>query len=177
MTVLRKATHRFSYCDGSTLSLVVDWRADSAAQAGDEAALATRLVWAQLTGDDPGEPLSRRIRPLGRLERVAADVKAPLDVISGIPLDDLLAHPARAALVRAGRASRAGRATRGDEDDGGLAGVREPRRPEARAAAPVRGARRAGRPAALDSLRGDQACHTRRLAPDLALLRRDRGCG
>lgn len=124
MTVLRKATHRFSYCDGSTLTLVVDWSADSAGQAGDEAALATRLVWAQLTGDDPGEPLSRRIRPLGRLHRVAAGVTAPLDLIGGIPLDDLLGAPGR---LRRGRSNRG---DPGDEDDGGLAGVREPRRPK-----------------------------------------------
>jgi hypothetical protein len=130
MTVLRKATHRFSYCDGSTLTLVVDWSADSAGQAGDEAALATRLVWAQLTGADPGDPLSRRIRPLGRLERVAAGVKAPLEVISGIPLDDLLCAPGPRGRGRGGPARPGRPGDRGDEDDGGLAGVREPRRPK-----------------------------------------------
>jgi hypothetical protein len=120
MTVLRRATHRFSYCDGRTLSLVVDWNARSAEQAGDEAVLATRLVWAQLTGDDPGEPLSRQVRPL-RAARVAAGLRGPLERVPGVLVQD--------ALKEGGRVRWRRERDDGD-DDGGLAGVREPRRPK-----------------------------------------------
>lgn len=121
MSVSRHATHRFSYCDGRTLTVIVDWSARSGEQASDEAVLATRLVWAQITGADPGEPLIRRVRPL-RLARVAAGVRAPLDLIGALPLDDVLGKP--------GPRGRARRPRPPDDDDGGLAGVREPRRPK-----------------------------------------------
>src|SRR3954453_20853668 len=88
MTILRRAVHRFSYCDGRTLTVVVDWSARTADQAVDEAVLATRLVWAQLTADAPGEPLSRQLRPLGAA-RVAAGLRGPLERVSGVLVEDM----------------------------------------------------------------------------------------
>jgi hypothetical protein len=122
MTVPRRAVHRFSYCDGRTLTVMVDWSARTPAQAVDEAVLTTRLVWAQLTGDDPGEPLSRQVRPLG-VARVAAGLGGPLERVAGALVED---------APRSGRARDAKwRRDREDpDDDGGLAGVREPRRPK-----------------------------------------------
>jgi hypothetical protein len=122
MRLAKKASHRFSYCDGRSLTVIVDWSAVSADQACTEATLAVRLVWTQLTGADPGEPLSTRARPL-RLPRIPAGVRA-----------------APSGWSAAGRRMRLG--SKGewldlpgpdlfgpDDDDGGLAGVREPRRP------------------------------------------------
>ena len=121
MTVPRRAIHRFSYCDGRTLTVVVDWSARTAAQAVDEAVLTTRLVWAQLTGDDPGDPLSRQVRPLG-VARVAAGLGGPLERVAGVLVEDA------PRVGRTGDPRR--RRDQGDDDDGGLAGVREPRRPK-----------------------------------------------
>ncbi len=121
MRLAKKAVHRYSYCDGRSLTVIVDWSADSVGQACTECALAIRLVWAQLTGVDPGEPLTRRARPL----------KSP----------PLVAAGRRLAAVRTdlGRHLRPGPKREWwdgpdgldglDDDDGGLAGVREPRRP------------------------------------------------
>ncbi|MGN6635098.1 MAG: hypothetical protein ACTHJ6_06490, partial [Oryzihumus sp.] len=123
MTILKRAIHRFSYCDGRTLTVVVDWNARSAQQAGDEAVLATRLVWAQLTGDDPGEPLSRQVRPL-RAARVPAGLREVLERVPGVLVDE-------ASAVKPGTGRLRWRRERDDpDDDGGLAGVREPRRPK-----------------------------------------------
>jgi hypothetical protein len=118
-----KAVHRFSYCDGRSLTVIVDWSAASAGHACTESALAVRLVWAQLTGADPGEPLSTRARPLNPPRRVAAGVRL-----------------ATAFAARPGRFRRLGPPLEWlsgpdfpappDDDDGGLAGVREPRRPK-----------------------------------------------
>ncbi len=122
MRLGKKAVHRFSYCDGRSLTVIVDWTADSAGQACTESALAIRLVWAQLTGVDPGDPLSRRARPLKPLPRIAAGVRAAPTAWSAI-----------------GRRMRLGSTLErldhpdwwdGPDDDGGLAGVREPRRPK-----------------------------------------------
>ena len=123
MTVPRRAIHRFSYCDGRTLTVVVDSSARTAAQAVDEAVLTTRLVWAQLTGDDPGDPLSRQVRPLG-VARVAAGLGGPLERVTGVLVEDA------PRVGRTGDPRR--RRDQGDDDDGGLAGVREPRRPDPR---------------------------------------------
>lgn len=124
MTIVRHAIHRFSYCDGRTLTVVVDWTARSAVQAGDEAVLATRLVWAQLTGEDPGDPLSRQVRPLG-VARVAAGLRGPLERVPGILVEDALAVKPGTGRLRWHRER-----DDDDDDDGGLAGVREPRRPK-----------------------------------------------
>src|SRR3954462_7314424 len=69
-----KATHRFSYCDGRTLTVVIDWTADSESVARDAAVTGLRLAWAALAGTDPGDPLSVRIRSL--TPRVVARVAA-----------------------------------------------------------------------------------------------------
>ena len=142
MTVPRRAIHRFSYCDGRTLTVVVDWSARTAAQAVDEAVLTTRLVWAQLTGDDPGDPLSRQVRPLGCGSRGGRT-----------------GRPARAGDGRARRGRTASGADRRSEA-AARPGRRRRRRTrrrsraaaaQARAPAPVRRAERASVGAALGS--------------------------
>jgi hypothetical protein len=118
MRISDKATHRFSYCDGRTLTVIIDWSAESGEQASKDAVVAVRLVWSQLTGTDPGKPLNLRVRPLTPVARVSAGVRRGLETVrrtrrGGVeivrewPFD----HP-------------------DDPDDGGLAGVREPRRPQ-----------------------------------------------
>src|SRR3954468_8694965 len=72
MVLPDRAVHRFSYCDGRSLTAVVDWRAKQPEQACADAVLGIRLVWAQITGHDPGAPLSVRVRALDLPSRVAA---------------------------------------------------------------------------------------------------------
>jgi hypothetical protein len=125
MVLPDRAVHRFSYCDGRSLTAVVDWRSTRPEQACADAVLGIRLVWAQITGHDPGPPLSVRVRALDLPARVSAGARGrefrwvpdatgrgrlvPLDARqTGGPDDDA---PPR-------------------DDDGGLAGVREPRRPK-----------------------------------------------
>jgi hypothetical protein len=126
MRLAKKAIHRFSYCDGRSLTVIVDWSAVSADQACTEATLAVRLVWTQLTGVDPGQPLSTRARPLKLPPRVSAGLRmlsarsevgrrmhlgSKLDWLDLPGVDDM-DWPEE------------------PDDDGGLAGVREPRRPK-----------------------------------------------
>jgi hypothetical protein len=116
-----KATHRFSYCDGRTLTVVIDWTADSERAARELAVTGLRLAWAGLTGTDPGDPLSVRIRCLTpkRLARVAAGTRRLTSWHpEGLPVLD----PIEVLPKRFGDDD--------DADDGGLAGVREPRRPK-----------------------------------------------
>src|SRR3954463_10016364 len=89
-----KATHRFSYCDGRTLTVVIDWTADSEGAARDAAVIGLRaapggpaardapviglrLAGAGLTGAAPGDPLSVRVRSLTPqvVARVAAGAR------------------------------------------------------------------------------------------------------
>src|SRR4051794_41789272 len=56
VTIAGKATHRFSYCDGRTLTVVIDWTADSEGAARDAAVIGLRLARAGLTGAHPGDP-------------------------------------------------------------------------------------------------------------------------
>ena len=76
MVLPDRAVHRFSYCDGRSLTAVVDWRAARAEQACADAVLGIRLVWAQITGQDPGPPLSVRVRVLDLRARVSAGARA-----------------------------------------------------------------------------------------------------
>jgi hypothetical protein len=121
VSVPEKATHRFSYCDGTTLTVVIDWTAPSEAAARENAVTAIRLIWSQLTGSDPGRPLHVRVRSL--TPKVAARVAAGARRLTswhpeGLPVLDRIE-----VLPR--------RSDDGDDpDDGGLAGVREPRRPK-----------------------------------------------
>ena len=124
MRLAKKAIHRFSYCDGRSLTVIVDWSAATAGQACTEATLAVRLVWTQLTGVDPGEPLSTRARPL-RPPRIAAGRRAGPTGWSAVGRRMRLGSKGE-WLDRPGDPDGRGP----DEgDDGGLAGVREPRRP------------------------------------------------
>jgi hypothetical protein len=113
-----RAVHRFSYCDGRTLTAVVDWRTRRPEDACEQAVLGIRRVWAQITGQDPGRPLSVRVRPLDVRSRVSAGAPE-FHWFPGAPLLPVLP----------------GDAVPGPDDDprrddgGGLAGVREPRRP------------------------------------------------
>src|SRR3954468_12910723 len=75
VTIPGKATHHFSYCDGRTLTVVIDWTAGSESAARDAAVTGLRLAWAGLTGTDPGEPLSVRVRSLTMAELVAAGTR------------------------------------------------------------------------------------------------------
>jgi hypothetical protein len=121
VTIPGKATHRFSYCDGRTLTVVIDWTADSEGAARDAAVTGLRLAWAGLTGTDPGDPLSVRLRSLTPkvVARVAAGVRRVTSWHpEGLPIDDPIE-------VRPERFDDGD-----DPDDGGLAGVREPRRPK-----------------------------------------------
>ena len=119
-----KATHRFSYCDGTTLSVVLDWTAPSEDTARENAVTAVRLVWAQLTGQDPGPALHVRVRSL--TPKVVARVAAGARRLTswhpeGLPRSSVLDRLDVLPL----------RFDDGDDpDDGGLAGVREPRRPK-----------------------------------------------
>jgi hypothetical protein len=119
-SVPEKATHRFSYCDGTTLTVVIDWTAPSEEVARENAVTAIRLIWSQMTGSDPGTALNVRVRSL--TPKVVARVAAAP------------AGSGRATL-RTRRSSTLDRPQRRmddgeDPDDGGLAGVREPRRPK-----------------------------------------------
>jgi hypothetical protein len=125
MHVGKKAVHRFSYCDGRSLTVVVDWSAGSAEQASTEAALASRLLWTQITGADPGEPLSSRTRPLTPPPLVSAGLGAALGrrMRRRGPFDPSQAWSALPPVESWWLEGP-------DDDDGGLAGVREPRRPK-----------------------------------------------
>jgi hypothetical protein len=122
-TVPGKAVHRFSYCDGRTLTVVIDWTAESERVARESAITALRLAWAGLTGADPGDPLSVRTRSLSPtvVERVAAGTRRlAFRYPEGLPDVSSLKEPRMRRRPGDGD----------DPDDGGLAGVREPRRPK-----------------------------------------------
>ena len=126
MVLPDRAVHRFSYCDGRSLTAVVDWRAAHPEQACADAVLGIRLVWAQITGHDPGPPLSVRVRALDVRARVSAGGR-------GTELRWVPDAGGRGRLVPIDAPD-----TWGPDDgwppapgdDGGLAGVREPRRPK-----------------------------------------------
>jgi hypothetical protein len=121
-TVTGKATHRFSYCDGRTLTVVMDWTAGSEGEARDAALTGLRLAWAGLTGVDPGDPLSVRIRCLTPkpVARIAAGARRLTSWHpEGLP-----------ALDRIEELPRRFDDGEDHDEDGGLAGVREPRRPK-----------------------------------------------
>ncbi len=122
MRLGKKAVHRFSYCDGRSLTVIVDWTADSAGQACTESALAIRLVWAQLTGVDPGDPLSTRARPL----------RPPPLVVAGSRMSAVARREIDRRIRRRSESDRSSGpdGLDGPDDEGGLAGVREPRRPK-----------------------------------------------
>jgi hypothetical protein len=58
------AAHRRSSCDGSTLTVVADFRSSHPASVCRQVADAVRTAWAELSGGDPGNPTSVRVRPL-----------------------------------------------------------------------------------------------------------------
>ena len=126
MVLPDRAVHRFSYCDGRSLTAVVDWRAANPEQACADAVLGIRLVWAQITGHDPGPPLSVRVRVLDLPARVSAGARGRefrwVPDVGGqgrlVPLDARETWGPDDGWPPA------------DGDDGGLAGVREPRRPK-----------------------------------------------
>ena len=128
MRISDKAVHRFSYCDGRTLTAVIDWSAASAEQASADMSLAVRLVWAQLTGIDPGTPLSVRVRSLTPMVRVSAGVRRGIETVRP-------SRRARQAVSNPDHPDDQPDVHLDDHpdegpDDGGLAGVREPRRPK-----------------------------------------------
>jgi hypothetical protein len=58
------ATHRRSSCDGSTLTLVADFRSSHPASVCRQLADAARAAWADVSGADPGNPTIVRVHPL-----------------------------------------------------------------------------------------------------------------
>jgi hypothetical protein len=136
MQISDKATHRFSYCDGTTLTVVIDWTAPTAPRACTEAVTCIRLVWSQLTGADPGTPLSVRVRPLTPpvIARVSAGVRRRLPQHwhpEGLPVLDLMSkHEVLPGWSRYEGPDDDPHDPDDGPDDGGLAGVREPRRPK-----------------------------------------------
>jgi hypothetical protein len=79
-----------------------------------------RLAWVGLTGTDPGDPLSVRIRCL--TPKVLARVAAGARRMTSWHPEGLPADPLEVLRERFDDGD--------DPDDGGLAGVREPRRPK-----------------------------------------------
>jgi hypothetical protein len=134
--------HRFSYCDGSTLTLVAELTAIDTASAFEALLSRAEMVWTGLGGDPLGAPLTLRVQGAVQGDPVPAGIP-PLALAEPSALDTL------ADESRARRGRRAARQfrwfsplrgrfdtwpsdVRGNDDppdDGGLAGVREPRRP------------------------------------------------
>jgi hypothetical protein len=69
-----RAVHRSSYCDGSTLTVVVDFRSAHPASVCRRAVEAVQRRWAQVTGVAAGPPVSVRVRPLRPPQPVPAGV-------------------------------------------------------------------------------------------------------
>jgi len=127
--------HRFSYCDGHTLSVVLELTA-----ARDSAAFETALdrieqAWTALGGGDLTAPTTLRLQrevppelvPAGRPGTAAAREAEKLRALQQLRLDVLRG---RADDLTAWLRGRHGHPDDdGWDDDGGLAGVREPRRP------------------------------------------------
>jgi len=134
--------HRFSYCDGRMLTLVVELTAIDVGAAFESLLSRAELVWHQLGHGTLGSPVSLRVQSAVEPERVPA----------GIPPAEPSAGAAAAQRVRLGALQAFLRHRRvalrretpvlmpevalwvvppDDEppDEGGLAGVREPRRP------------------------------------------------
>ena len=130
--------HRFSYCDGSMLTLVVELTAIDVGAAFESLLSRAEMVWQQLGHGTLGPPVTLRVQ--GAVE--------PAQVPAGIPPATGDLPPQDPARGRARGLFRRGRPltvmdglvllpeltlfSPPDEeppDDGGLAGVREPRRP------------------------------------------------
>jgi hypothetical protein len=58
------ASHRRSSCDGSTLTLVADFRSSHPASVCRQLADAVRAGWDEVSGADPGDSTVVRVRPL-----------------------------------------------------------------------------------------------------------------
>ncbi len=125
-----RTTHRFSYCDGRTLTAVVDQRAPDPAAACVDVVRAVRAAWTRLAGADPGRPLTVRVRALSLPARISAGAVRRREwgwTPDGGPSGRLvLLHPGDTVP---GGDGPEGPGDPDDPDDGGLAGVREPRRP------------------------------------------------
>jgi hypothetical protein len=124
--------HRFSYCDGRMLTIVVELTAIDTAAAFESVLSRAELVWQRLGHEPLGPPVTLRVQ--GAVE--AAQVPAGIP-----PADDTppSARGRRRAIAKVARELRFRAAAEHlladhdqDEppDDGGLAGVREPRRPK-----------------------------------------------
>ena len=127
--------HRFSYCDGRMLTLVVELTAIDVGSAFESLLSRAEMVWQGLGHGALGPPVTLRVQ--GAVD--ASEVPAGIP-----PADDT--PPQERARRRAVKALRRFRSTdaglvllpddglyvddpRDEDDDGGLAGVREPRRP------------------------------------------------
>jgi len=58
------AVHRSSWCDGTTLTVVVDFRSSHPAAVCRFTVDAVRAAWARASSADLGDPISVRVRPL-----------------------------------------------------------------------------------------------------------------
>jgi hypothetical protein len=67
------ATHLRTSCDDSTVTVVADFRSSRPASVCRELADAARSAWAEVSGADPGDPTSVRVRPLRPPHPVSGD--------------------------------------------------------------------------------------------------------
>jgi len=135
--------HRFSYCDGRTLTLVVEVAAPGRSQAFESVLGRVEGLWTELGGDPLPPPSTVRLQTVLPEEKVVAGAvgRGPDGVIAEATARlTAQLRATRSALGELegrlgswpGRAGRPGpRTLPPDEppDDGGLAGTREPRRP------------------------------------------------
>jgi hypothetical protein len=69
--------HRFSYCDGRTLTAVLDFRSARPASVCRATVEAIQTAWRQISGQSVGRPLSVRVRPLRQPQPVESGVARP----------------------------------------------------------------------------------------------------
>lgn len=81
MPLPERAVHRFSYCDGRTLTAVVDFRSAQPASVCKDAVEGIQRVWSQIAGVALGPPMSVRVRPLRPPQPVAAGIARPREYV------------------------------------------------------------------------------------------------
>jgi hypothetical protein len=97
-----RAVHRSSYCDGSTLTVVVDFRSAHPASVCRRAVEAVQRRWAQVTGVAAGPPVSVRVRPLRPPQPVRAGVARPREYAWRLDGDGDATGDGRLVLLDAG---------------------------------------------------------------------------
>jgi hypothetical protein len=135
--------HRFSYCDGRMLTLVVELVATDRAAAFESVLSRVEQLWPLFGGGRsalPGPPITMRVQGAVEPEKVPAGRPGrAVRLVDSLRLSNLPSLPNLPNLPTLPRRRRTGWPVGwlpGEddgwlpgEDDGGLAGVREPRRP------------------------------------------------